>query len=322
MKKRQLFQILTIALVLLGLFSDGGRAQTPPTPAATPCDPQYFESLKSRAWLEAQREITQNQNLIVKPDSVLQYTCFDRLMNQVTQVSGSMFSGSVGSSLQNLVGNALQTYIRGNFSYPTNPRNASSPLTARLGGGRSGIVYTPGNITAGAYTCDIMRQIWLQAKCVNFILDPSTDGFYTFEEYAGTNIPRDQEDRRLQPLICSTIAPRWADNIETAYVNNAYATLPPNSPPGTRTTGNGGRSTPWTEDDLVTFINRLDPANCTDNGANNSINRTYPIESGIKIARPAQRPNFYDEKICIAPGCYYEPDPARRPANSNGCVRP
>ena len=40
----------------------------------SPCDPDYYESLEARAWLEAQREITQNQNLIYKPDSALEYT--------------------------------------------------------------------------------------------------------------------------------------------------------------------------------------------------------------------------------------------------------
>lgn len=51
---------------------------------ATACDPEYMDALESRAWLEAQREITQNQNLISKPDSVLEYTCFNRFLNQMS----------------------------------------------------------------------------------------------------------------------------------------------------------------------------------------------------------------------------------------------
>src|ERR1044072_4359830 len=45
--------------------------------ASTPCDPEYMDALEARAYLEAQREVAQNQNYILKPDSVLQYTCFD-----------------------------------------------------------------------------------------------------------------------------------------------------------------------------------------------------------------------------------------------------
>ena len=35
------------------------------------CDPDFLEVMEARAWEEAQREITQNANIIARPDSVL-----------------------------------------------------------------------------------------------------------------------------------------------------------------------------------------------------------------------------------------------------------
>ena len=80
-------KILGICAVAL-LFSHSALAQF----AATPCDPDYYESLEARAWLEAQREITQNQNLIFKPDSVLEYTCFDNHLRELADHADEMFS--------------------------------------------------------------------------------------------------------------------------------------------------------------------------------------------------------------------------------------
>ena len=45
-------------------------------PAPTSCDPEYMDALEARAYMEAQREIAQNKNLIFKPDSLLDYPCF------------------------------------------------------------------------------------------------------------------------------------------------------------------------------------------------------------------------------------------------------
>ncbi len=82
--------------------------------AASPCDPNYYKSLEARAWLEAQREITQNQNLILKPDSVLEYTCFDKhlgvlaaqapsLFSETTRCGPVMHAGSMGTDMSNLL---------------------------------------------------------------------------------------------------------------------------------------------------------------------------------------------------------------------------
>lgn len=55
------------------------------------CDPEFWDVLTDRAWMEAQREITQNQNLIPRPDSVLEITCFDSFLDELGSYSDSNF---------------------------------------------------------------------------------------------------------------------------------------------------------------------------------------------------------------------------------------
>ena len=67
------YQVLILLALIIGVFIPSPHAAEI---APQSCDSNYWRQLSSRAWLEAEREIMQNQNLIFKPDSVLQYTCF------------------------------------------------------------------------------------------------------------------------------------------------------------------------------------------------------------------------------------------------------
>lgn len=243
-----------------------------PTIAASPCDPNYYSSLKDRAWLEAQREITQNQNLIYKPDSVLEYTCFDKLANVFVQQAPNMFSQTtrwgtilppnhMRDSLRALLDAALSNYISSNFSHTF------------MGGRSASSNYTPSTVTSGSYNCDRMRVIWQEAKCMDFISNTKHDGFYTFTQYDTG------PDHRFLPSVCSKPSPGYATHANFAY----------------------GTTTPWTEDNVVSYANLLDPANC----ANAAIIK--PIETGIVVRRTTQAPNVYNEKVCVPPGCRYTP---------------
>lgn len=250
----------------------------PPPPAASPCDPNYYDSLRSRAWLEAQREITQNQNLIFKPDSVLEYTCFDLFASEVAADALNMFSentrwGSIlpstqtDSALENLIGVAMRAYLTSNFSHT-------------FLGGRTTIDYSPqGSITGGVYNCDRMQQVWMQSKCMNFMSNATQDGFFTFAQYQA-----DPEKRAL-PNPCASIAATWQTNIDRATVD---------------------AQTPWTEDNVVTYFNNLDPVSCN-NPVPAGVTAATPVETGIWVVRSQTTPTRYNEKVCIAPGCYYVP---------------
>jgi len=295
MTKTRIIPAATV-LMLLSIFgiSDRALAQTAGGTSSgpiadTPCDPKYYDSLEARAWLEAQREITQNQNLIFKADSVLEYTCFDKFANVLAQQAETMFSENstrwgpvpgitnknMDKALDGLVGDALVSYIGSNFSHPF------------LGGRWPTLVpaapapsdYTPGTISGGTYSCDVMDKVWAQAKCIDFIENPTEDGFYTFADY------QSQDDKRFLPTRCGKDT-RWSEMINVAVGLEAA----------------GGTARIWPDDPVITYLDRMDPANC---GGDPNI--YPPIETGIEVRRPKQDPTNYDEYVCIQPGCHYDP---------------
>lgn len=247
----QTFFVLFLALLFAARIAQAGA----PPIADTPCDEDYYQSLSARAWLEAQREITQNQNLILKPDSVLEYTCFDLYLRELAQHAEDMLSetkkfgapldaNSMDDALNDLVGTALMNYIKENYE-------TGNPDYDLLGGhpAAQGIDHVPAKIVGGAYSCEIMGRVWQAAKCINFISDPKEDGFYTFDEYAA------QDDKRhLAPERCGPVhKQRFNDNIQAAFLNPV-----------------------WTHDPVVTYLENIDPANCA---------VLDPIPTGIKVVR-------------------------------------
>lgn len=267
--KRTVYVVLTALVLFISGISPALAGAAP-----TPCDPDYYESLRSRAWLEAQREITQNQNLIVKPDSVLEYTCFDQFMDILAYEAFNMFSetprwgivlppNSMDMALEYLVGGAMRSYLEANYPH-------------RFRGHRSlTLDYIPEPIhgmSGTDYLCTSMRDVWLESKCVDFIEIPDADGFFTFENY------RDTPDKRILPEACLGIPDRWAENFDVATVNPF---------------------TPWEEDNQLVFFDLLDPANCGGG--------TLQIETGVIVRRSKLDPVQYREKACLPPGCHYVP---------------
>lgn len=256
--------------------SSQGHAQF----ADSACDPDYYESLESRAWLEAQREITQNQNLIFKPDSVLEYTCFDLQLGVLAEQAEVMFSETdrwgddvLGSSsplaehmdeaLEGLVLAATSAHLTANFSHP-------------LLGGRSSQTYDPAtSLTGVSYACNVMQDIWLEAKCMDFIENTTNDGFYTFADY------RDSDDKRFLPSVCSG-STLWEAEIDTA---NAEGTSPP-----------------WETDDVETYLDRLFPTNGC------GTNPYSRVKTGLVVTKGKATTTEYEEHACIVPGCYWDPD--------------
>lgn len=263
------FLILPMLCLAFSLFSNTS-AFAVSVIADTPCDALYYESLSSRAWLEAQREITQNQNLILKPDSVFEYTCFNRLVSELAAhgTSGMMGGPPLQGALSSVVGASLSSYISNNYS-----------VGNLLGGhpAAAGVDHNETTISTGlAYTCDIMDRVWKAAKCINFISTPLSDGFFTFQEYT-THVL----DKRPLPSACMPITTNWTANLATAL-----------------TTG------PWTNDPVQTYFAETEPqATC----AGNCPCDGDPIPTGITVIRPELTPLSYEEHICLQPGCRYHP---------------
>lgn len=244
--------------------------------ADSPCDAEYFKSMVARATLEADREVTQNQNLIYKPDSVLSYTCFERHLGVLGTAATQMFSETMrwgqvlggnhdvhmNTALEVLVEDALYSYLELNFHGKGNTRYM---------GGRSTISRdTPDQSVPNgeSYTCDVMERVWQEAKCYDFIAIEDTDGFYPFEYY------RDQDDLRRLPQPC-TSKPPYDTNLTTALL-----------------------SPPWDDDPTQTYLDRFDAAEC---------GNIAPLPTGVEVQRAVIEPREYNERVCIQPGCHFDP---------------
>lgn len=239
------------------------------------CDPDYYESLESRAWMEAQREIEQNQNLIVKPDSVLEYTCFNGFGDELAQHAFDMFSetdewsppvilppDSMDNALTNLVGTSLKTYQEANFNHKS------------LGGRGINKHQFSGTISGGTYTCDQMDKIWQKspqtAKCYNF-QTLSHDSFFTFKDY-------ETEKVRALPQECN-VDPRWADQNKKAL--GKYI-------------GYADGDTPWDEDREFKYLDMT-----------KACAQSPKIITGLKVIKTPTDAGT-PEYVCLIPGCYYD----------------
>ena len=191
---RNLLSLIVFGAVVAGAFSYVQAA--PPAPAETSCDPVYYDTLESRAWLEAQREITQNQNLISKPDSVLRYSCFDKLADDFASATGSMFSGGADVSVAQ---DTADSFVQTNFSDVHN----------KALGGRSSNVNS-----ALDGSCDAMQKVWEQSQCMNFADNPDTDAFFTIQEY----VDNAASDKRFE-ASCPEVS-GWSGESEALLPEN------------------------------------------------------------------------------------------------------
>ncbi len=293
---------LGMTAATLFLFSAGAMAQT------TPCDPEYMDALKARAWMEAQREISQNQQLIFKPDSVLEYSCFGAFLNRAA--SGSGMTNNRLFSAVGVPGVTLPGGFGTNATAGALNAMVGAPMASYLGSnfpdsfldGRIATNYTPGAVSPSAsYNCTMMQQVWQQARCMNFMNRANTDGFFDFNWYAD-NDPRSQRPPSFQctgasPTIdglANTTGGAGAFNRAMAVAFNdrqGFFIMPDENEPvldGTR----------YAQDDIVSHLERILPGAC---------NNSFRVPTGVRVQRPDMSPATYNEFICTQPGCSYVP---------------
>lgn len=196
--------------------------------ADSPCDYDgYFESLKSRAWMEAQREMTQNQHLIQKPDSVLQYSCFDGFERDLAIQASNMFSesgrwgavdtSSMDTALSGAVDTALVEYLGKNFTNKLVGETITDPTPYRL--------ELP---ASSAYNCETMNAVWQKAQCANFN-STETSGFFTFDDYVSgdekfnTCANPDLTNEWTDAQRIALVEPPWLNDPAKAYIADLSA---------------------------------------------------------------------------------------------------
>ncbi len=171
------------------------------------CDGNFMNQIYAKAYMEASREVIINEQLIHKPDSVLEYTCFDQFIALTAHNAGMIFSeadtfdsrevdlctgdDSCGTNtttytvnyaddhldtvLDTLLLDTLEDYITNNFAHT-------------FLGGESAIDNSMNltSIGGNSYDCSHMQAVWDIAKCRDFGED---DQFINFENLS-TQDPR------------------------------------------------------------------------------------------------------------------------------------
>lgn len=256
--------------------------------------------MEARARLETEREVMQNQNLIFKADSVLSYTCFDSMAGHAASSVGVLFTHTsyfgapilnwgapygMDAAMQNVVGQSMQTYIQSNFQH--------SYLGGRgqeLGLGSP----TVNNITQGqSYSCNVMNQVWMAAKCMNFLHTASfaaQDGFYPFVSL-GAGSPDSYEttpERRQWPTACGgtpITGSTWQDMYRQSRNETSFGVVDRLYQYGT----------PLNQ--VFTQVReRIQPGQCT---------QTSAIKTGVKVVLGPGSTTTYDDGVCTNPGCTY-----------------
>ena len=268
------------------------------------CDPEFVDAVESKGWLEAQRETAQNQNLLYKLDSVLEYTCFQQFMETVAVRQGPRFSEtqkwrhpagfsdiSTDIALQRVVGFTLVAYLQSNFPH------------TYMGGRLPVSTDPPPNRPAGQYLCDAMEYVWREIKCTNFLDKsaftndtPDIDGFYEFTRYA------QQDTRRLPPQFASCAPAATNINLTSRSAYNQRQTqfiMPQENP---------NDEEPYIDDPLVSRLEYILPAPGCGEGATPA---PVAIDTGVMVRRnegglTRNAIADYSEHVCANPGCSYD----------------
>ncbi len=298
--------ILILLGLLLGLAgSIPGKSACATSIAEQTCDSKVWETMEARARLETEREVMQNQNLIFKPDSILNYTCFDKMADHVAYKVGDLFTHTtyfgpmviprgpdgMDGAMTNVVISSMDAYIQANFAHAyLGGRGGDSGF--QVAGGAPPTV-TP--ISNQAYSCNVMSQVWAAAKCMNFMHTTSfaeSDGFFPFINLAGLNGAtgiagyEGKNDVRQWPTPCGGTSPitgsTWKDMYRKSRNETSFGVQ------------GGLYNYQTTNNSIFTRVReRIDPGSCVP-----------PIMTGVKvILQSGATP--YDDGVCTNPGCTF-----------------
>lgn len=265
------------------------------------CDADFMNQIYSRAWLESEREHLLAELLIAKPDSTLEYSCYEQIVSMTAEIAGPLFNESdywwnksipingrlgfdyisdviinvhmcegdipcdkLDISLENLVLEALKSYVDTEFSHDY------------IGGQLVGINNDITGSISNYYLCDYISLVHFMAKCNDFA---TYDQFFTFEQLIGL-------DPRIFPNQCPGGTAITQGHIDLA-----------------RNEGGGYSFINFMSD---IYRDKIEPGQCAD-----------PIPTGVRVARKttvfdpsggaSHTFDEYDEHVCVNPGCTYVP---------------
>ncbi len=233
------------------------------------CDADFMNQIYARAFIESEREVSIAAQDVVKPDSVLAYSCFHKNAKAAVSDANPMFSAkspkavSATGTYNSAVKSAVDSYLSNNFS------------SDFVGGG------TGENYSASSSVCDYISTVQFLSQCGNF--DTIGPQFYDFDTLAS-------QDIRLIPTGGS--CPGNAITSDLIDVAN-------------NKDGKYARRDVFEE-----YSEIVNGDSCSD-----------PVETGLEYQYGEQDLSWsgvggllfgtqktYQDKICVNPMCYYDPD--------------
>lgn len=272
------------------------------------CDADIEAQIKNNALMQAHRKVVAAESMINKPDSLLEMSCFDQRLKFVANNLAENFSNSdtwrnttmttrnggyedendpvrrlvksrhrfsvyMGENhldriIDRMVTRGIERYIDRNYDHNLLGGNLATDYDFER------YVDDAGNV------CDVMRNVFYQAKCADFSLYP---GLMDMGEFSS-------DDPRRQPEECRRFHNLTANLVELASNNeNINFDRLENTYLDTILAGEGG--------------------NCE---------ASTPISTGVKVKYNIFESDIaglknlidfigYDEKFCLNPGCFYVP---------------
>lgn len=272
--------------------TDGPNTPAAPNNAArdgyAACDADFMNQITSTAFMGAERDIMKADAIILKPDSVLEYSCFDVRVSQLVPVAqtfgNTTYTHKLDTLIEDLVLVALPPYINGSFSHDY------------LGGADAGNDSNiSSSITTNTSPCDAMYNVYHVAKCSQFGLEAP---FMSFSQLINTD-PR-QRPRSCGPGSGSAIR-QWMIDLAN-NTNFAYSSI----------------------DRVTNYLDRTrGAANNTCASATpipTGITVQYRQYGQDILGRPTVVSSYdYPDKFCINPGCYFD-NRGNANGNDDRCV--
>jgi hypothetical protein len=143
------------------------------------CDVALYDQMVERARLQGQRETMTVENLVYKPDSILEYTCYPRFVDHIPPNIRytSIFFESSGGAITYTVTNDFPSDPMFDLSRVPAENWMFSNFGHTFLGGRVPLGAAAAIPPAGNYVCDVMSAIWELARCQQFAPEEPQDGF-------------------------------------------------------------------------------------------------------------------------------------------------
>ncbi len=133
------------------------------------CDADFMNQIYARAFIESDREVAVAQQYVTKPNSVLEFSCFDTVAKEFLETYNPVFSadtsspGAVpeGRSYSNFIKLSVQSHLSTSYGHDYVSSGTGEAYSDELS------------------PCDSLMSAQFLSRCANF--DTLGEGFYSFD---------------------------------------------------------------------------------------------------------------------------------------------